>query len=288
MPKTANDNHDHSHHEGLARDLLQHEALKQRRDFLAGLGALALMPAFMGLGCGTAAMTPAQDAGGTGEGGLDAGGSPDVANPATCTQIPNETGGPFPGDGTNGPNALTSTGIVRSDMRDSFDTFTGAAAGTTLRLTLKLVSVAGGCASLADHAIYAWHCDKDGKYSMYDVTTVNYLRGVQVTNANGTVTFTTIFPGCYAGRWPHIHFEIFRNLASATTGRAAIKTSQLALPEAECKAAYAATGYEASVTNLARNSLARDNVFSDGYTAQLAMVTGDLTRGFDALLIVAV
>jgi protocatechuate 3,4-dioxygenase beta subunit len=41
------------------------------------------------------------------------------------------------------------------------------------------------------------------------VTTESYLRGVQVTDSNGQVTFTTIYPACYSGRWPHIHFEVF-------------------------------------------------------------------------------
>ena len=56
-----------------------------------------------------------------------------------------------------------------------------------------------------------WHCDRLGRYSLYGagVTNQNYLRGTQEADASGNVTFTSIFPGCYSGRWPHIHFEVY-------------------------------------------------------------------------------
>ena len=68
-------------------------------------------------------------------------------------------------------------------------------------------------------AVYLWHCDADGNDSLYSngVTGENYLRGVQEADANGQVHFTTIVPGCYAGRWPHIHFEVFDALSSVPT-----------------------------------------------------------------------
>ena len=69
--------------------------------------------------------------------------------------------------------------------------------------------------------MYLWHCTADGNYSLYSsgITNQNYLRGVQVSDASGLVSFTSIFPGCYSGRWPHIHFEVYRSLALATSGR---------------------------------------------------------------------
>ena len=150
--------------------------------------------------------------------------------------IPDETAGPYPGDGTNRNssgvvNVLTLAGIVRSDLRHSIDGLSGTAEGVPLTVTLKLVNTASSCASLAGHAIYLWHCDRSGGYSLYSsgVTDQNYLRGVQVTDANGEVSFTTVFPGCYSGRWPHMHFEIYPDLASAISGTADVKTSQLAL-----------------------------------------------------------
>lgn len=61
-----------------------------------------------------------------------------------------------------------------------------------------------------------------------------WLRGVGVTDANGEVTFTTIFPGCHAGRYPHMHFELFPSLASATSQDASILISQIAMPQEAC------------------------------------------------------
>ena len=206
------------------------------------------------------------------------------ANPAApdapasaCATIPGETGGPYPGDGTNGPNALAESGIVRSDIRASFGGASGVATGVPMTLTLAIVDQASGCAPVAGRAVYVWHCDRAGNYSMYSagVTGENYLRGVQVSGADGTVTFTTIFPGCYAGRWPHIHFEVYESAAAATSGANAIATSQLALPAAACSTIYATSDYATSKSNFAGESLATDNVFSDGATLETPTVSGD-------------
>jgi protocatechuate 3,4-dioxygenase beta subunit len=167
---------------------------------------------------------------------------------------------------------------------------TGTAAGIPLTVTLTLVNASGTCEPLQGYAIYLWHCDREGRYSLYSsgVTNQNYLRGVQETDANGQVTFTTIFPACYSGRWPHIHFEVYPALASATQAGNKIATSQLALPQAACDEVYATTGYSASVSNLRQVSLSSDNVFSDGYSTQLATVTGNTTDGYAATLTVAI
>jgi len=200
----------------------------------------------------------------------------------TCAPIPEETAGPYPGDGSNGPDVLELDGVVRSDIRASFGGPAGVADGVPLTVTLALVDAAS-CVPLAGHAIYIWHCDRDGNYSMYSpaIAGENYLRGVQLTDAAGEVTFTTIVPGCYAGRWPHIHFEIYRAL-----GGSKLATSQLALPKTVCDAVYATTGYEASRSNLARTSLATDLVFADGATLQIPSVTGSVTEGYAAALVV--
>jgi protocatechuate 3,4-dioxygenase beta subunit len=123
---------------------------------------------------------------------------------------------------------------------------------------------------------------------MYTLTTQNYLRGVQETDASGQVSFTSIFPACYAGRWPHIHFEIYPSLASATAATSKIRTSQLALPEDVCKQAYATAGYESSVGNLAGVPLSSDGVFRDGVSQQMATVTGSVAAGYVATLTVGV
>lgn len=208
---------------------------------------------------------------------------------AANVSIPSETGGPFPGDGSNGANVLTQRGVVRSDITSSFGASTTTAVGVPL--TMKMVLRSASTAKLMNGAaMYLWHCDANGNYSMYSDDTVNenYLRGVQVAGADGAVTFQTIFPGAYPGRWPHMHFEIYPSIASATTASNAIKTSQLAFPEDACKKAFADSRYVDSASNLRRLSLATDNVFSDGWTQQLATVTGDAKSGFVATLTFAV
>ena len=213
-----------------------------------------------------------------------------AATLASCAPIPEETAGPFPGDGTNGPNVLTQSGVVRSDIRSSVGSASGVAAGLPLTIDLTIVDTKNGCKALSDAAVYIWHCDQNGLYSMYGqgVTGENYLRGVQVTDANGGVQFTSIFPAAYSGRWPHIHFEVFSSLATATNGANKIAVSQLALPADVCTAVYATDGYSQSVRNLAQTSLQRDNVFSDGYSLQTPTISGDVTNGYTAKLVVGV
>lgn len=210
---------------------------------------------------------------------------------ATCVgTIPSETAGPFPGDGSNGRNVLNQSGIVRSDIRTSLGT-KNTAPGVPLEIELTLVNSAKSCAPLAGYALYAWHCTRDGNYSMYSpaVTKEDFLRGVQATDKNGKVSFKSIFPGCYAGRWPHVHFEVYPSLVKATNASSVLHTSQLALPEATCKAIYnTADGYAASVRNLARLSLATDMVFRDGVELQMATVTGDAKAGYKAALTVGI
>ena len=153
-------------------------------------------------------------------------------------------------------------------------------------------SLAGNaCAALPGHAIYIWHCTLDGLYSLYTAPDENYLRGIQVADADGTVTFTTIMPGCYDGRWPHIHFEVYRNLESATDHKNAVLTSQFAMPQDIASAIYNnATGYSASITNLARVSLSSDGVFGDNTSAQIAAMTptlaGSVANGFTGSAVV--
>jgi protocatechuate 3,4-dioxygenase beta subunit len=267
---------------GLSRDLLRIAA--SRRDALRWFVGAAMVPL---VGCGTSAANGADAAADAAP--TDALGAGDSAS-GTCAVIPNETAGPYPGDGTNGPNALTATGVVRRDIRASFAGMTGTAEGVPLTVVLRLKNTNASCAPLAGLAVYLWHADRQGRYSLYSagVTDQNYLRGVQVSEADGTVTFTTIVPGCYDGRFPHIHFEVFASAATATGGRGAIATSQLAIPAAVASAAYPTAGYEASVANFARTSLATDNVFSDGSSLQVPSAAGSVAAGFTLTLDVAI
>ncbi|WP_245532495.1 intradiol ring-cleavage dioxygenase [Asticcacaulis excentricus] len=184
-------------------------------------------------------------------------------------------------------NALALSGINRSDIRTSVGSASGTAPGLPLKLTITLVNSASGCAALSGYVIYLWHCTRDGLYSLYSsgVTGENYLRGIQVTDTNGQVTFTTIFPGCYSGRMPHMHVEVYPSLASATSYANKIKTSQFALDRSVCSTVYSnVSGYSASVSNLAAISFSSDNVFSDNTSAELAAqtiaLTGDTTNGY--------
>jgi protocatechuate 3,4-dioxygenase beta subunit len=216
--------------------------------------------------------------------------SPAAAAASSCVAIPPETAGPFPGDGSNGPNLLTTKGVVRRDITRSFGQSTTAAAGVPLSVTFQLRSAKKGCRPLGGAAVYAWHCDRDGNYSMYTtgVEDENFLRGVQVSDKSGNVTFRTIFPGHYPGRWPHIHFEVFASASKATTSRNAIATSQLAFPKSACADAYLAPGYEASFALLSEWDLTDDNIFGDNPTAQTAQTTGSLQKGFVSKLVVNV
>jgi protocatechuate 3,4-dioxygenase beta subunit len=126
---------------------------------------------------------------------------------------------------------------VRQDITSSFGDASGVAAGVPLTLRFRVYDLSGDDATpLPGAAVYAWHCDRDGSYSMYDGDAVaqNYLRGVQEADSEGWLGFTTIFPGCYAGRWPHVHFEVYESVDTATRASNKLRTSQLAFPADVC------------------------------------------------------
>ena len=281
--------HDH----GLASDLEMMRQAAERRKVLRWLLAGAATLPLVSCGGGSdASSTAASSGASTGTSGTGTAATPTTG---ACTVIPEETGGPYPADGTNTHggsiiNVLKQSGVVRSDIRASFNGATGAAAGVPLTIRLQLLNASGNCASLAGYAVYLWHCDREGLYSLYSsgVTAQNYLRGVQETDSTGNLAFTTIFPGCYAGRMPHVHFEVYPSLAKAASAANRIKTSQFTFPMATLNEVYAASGYTASVRNLAQISYATDNVFSDGTSLQMATVTGNATDGYVVTLTVAV
>lgn len=258
--------------------------LGRRRALAVLLGAAGAVTV---AACGSAST---RAGGSTGTSTTTAGSTTATGSTAECTEIPEETAGPFPGDGSNGPNVLNQDGVVRSDIRSSFGGATGTADGVPLTIELAVVD-AGTCLPLAGAAVYAWHCDRDGNYSLYadGLEDTNYLRGVQVTDADGAVRFTSIFPACYSGRWPHVHFEVYPSLAEAQAGGTPVATSQLAFPPDVCEQVYATDGYGTSVRALAQVSLSSDNVFGDdGAAHQLATMAGDPASGFTASLTAAV
>ena len=259
----------------------------QRRQALSWLlagGSAALL-----VGCG-----------GADDMGSDANAGNGSGSGADCIANAAETNGPFPSDGSNSVNGMDSnvlqaSGVVRRDIRPSFGSSTGTAEGVPLTLTLKVLDSNNSCAALSGYAVYVWHCTRDGQYSLYSsgVRDENYLRGVQVTDANGELTITTIFPGCYAGRYPHIHFEVYPSLSMATLYTNRVLTSQLAFERDLCSTIYqGASGYSASLDNLAGVTLGNDGVFGDNSTAQMAQMTttatGSVSAGYTGSIVVGV
>lgn len=185
---------------------------------------------------------------------------------SSCTVAPTETEGPFP--------TKVPASYVRSDITDG---------RTGHKLTAKIVigNTNNGCKPLANALVDIWHCDKDGNYSEYGGTgmqstnyqSVHFLRGRQTTDANGQVTFTTIFPGWYSGRATHIHVHVYN--ANGTS----LKVTQIAFPEGSTSAVALVNGYSKGMNGYTYNK--SDNVFSDDSSGiEIATVSGNLTDGF--------
>jgi protocatechuate 3,4-dioxygenase beta subunit len=184
----------------------------------------------------------------------------------SCTVAPTETEGPFP---TKAPASY-----VRSDIRDG-------KTGYALTASITITNSNSSCAPLAGLLVDIWHCDAEGNYSEYGGTSmqstnyqsVHFLRGRQTTDANGLVTFTSIFPGWYSGRATHIHVHVYS--ASGTS----LKVTQIAFPEGTGTAVATVNGYAKGLSGYTANK--SDNVFSDDSAGvQIATVTGNTTDGF--------
>jgi protocatechuate 3,4-dioxygenase beta subunit len=277
------------HYEGRPLDRPEEEVVDQGLRFDVGtLLSRRNVLVLFGIGAGSLALAACSTGGSTSGTGAATSGATAVAT--TVGEIPDETAGPYPGDGSNGADVLENAGIVRSDIRSSIDGG-AAAAGVPMALTLTILDMANGDAPFANVAVYVWHCDAAGGYSMYSegIENETYLRGVQVADATGSVSYTSIVPACYSGRWPHIHFEVYPSVDAITDSANAIATSQVALPQDMCDTVYALDEYDGSSSNLAQVSLDGDNVFGDdGGELQLARVTGNATSGYAVSLTVRV
>lgn len=294
---THHDLHLDPHDLGLQNDLRQiSRRLAERRrllQYMVGGGALLLA------GCTDDGSDSSADSGDSSGSGSSSGGS-GSGSTSSCEAHPQETAGPYPSDGSNSvngsiSNVLLTSGVVRSDIRSSVGISSSTAPGVPLQLDITVVDSTASCAPLTDWAIYLWHCTRDGGYSLYSsgITGENFLRGVQVTDSSGKVSFTTIFPGCYDGRYPHMHFELYRSLGAATSYANKVLTSQIAMPSNICQAVYAsATGYSSSASNFARVSLGSDGIFGDNTAAQVAAQTptlsGSADQGFTGSLVIGV
>ena len=212
------------------------------------IGAISAAGAALAFGCGGDSATPTSPSstptttGGSG---------------AACAVTPTETVGPYP----------SLTDLFRSDIRDG-------KTGTLLTLTLKVVNTGSGCAPVENANVEIWHVDAAGNYSQYGTqTTQTYLRGIQTTNANGEVTFTTIYPGWYQGRATHIHIEAARNGQS-------IKVTQIAFPEPINNEVHRSGVYSARGTNPMSN--ASDGIFADSLSQELVTPSGSPSNGYTA------
>ena len=234
--------HDHNQRQLSRRQILE---------ALSAVGAAALAEA-----CGSSTpTTPTTTTTTTTTGGGTTSGA--------CAVINSETQGPYP-DRTG---MINNAAFYRQDI-------TEGKPGTPLALALTVVSVASGCAPVANATIEVWQCDAAGAYSEYTAVGT-FLRGLQKTDANGKATFNTVYPGWYAGRATHIHLEVIVNGAS-------VKTTQMAFPEDVTATVYSQGVYASRGQNSTRNST--DNVFADGTTNELASMTGSAAAGYTATL----
>jgi len=217
-----------------------------RREALAMLGAAG---AALIAGCGdTTPASPTTTTGGTATGG---------STTAACAVTPTETVGPYP----------SLMDLIRSDIREG-------KSGTPLTLAMTVVNTNNNCAPVENVQVEIWQCDATGNYSQYGSQAAQtFLRGIQTTNSDGGVTFTTIYPGWYQGRATHIHVEVSRNGSS-------LKVTQIAFPESTNATVYATGVYAARGSNPTSN--ARDGIFADSIDSELATVSGDPASGVTA------
>ena len=243
-------------------------ALKKlrRREVLAALGASVGAAAMAA--CGSSSTSPTATA------SASAATTTSTAGNAACAVAPSETRGPYP----DTVGMINNSSFLRRDI-------TEGKPGIPLALTLTVVNVNSACAAVSGLQVEIWQCDATGNYSEYaqpgfNGTGQTFLRGVQTTDANGQVTFNTIYPGWYAGRATHIHVDVYRS-------GAIVKSTRIAFPETVSSAVYASGVYAAHGQNN-QTSNANDNVFSDGVTNELATVSGSVAGGYTAMLNVGI
>lgn len=240
-----------------SRDL----AKLNRREILEALGGFAGMMVVT-TGCDSAS-SPASPSSST----------TTTTSSSTCAVTPSETEGPYP-DKTG---MINNSAFYRRDV-------TEGKPGLPLMLVLTVVNANSGCSAVANANVEIWHCDAAGNYSEYsqpgfDGTGQTFLRGVQTTDSNGQVTFTTIYPGWYMGRATHIHVDVFVN-------RSLVKTTQVAFPETTTASVYSSGVYASKGQNPTSNT--SDNVFSDGTQSEMATLTGITSSGYTASLTIGI
>lgn len=193
-------------------------------------------------------------------------------NGSACTKTRSETEGPFP---TKSPAAYQITDITNNRT------------GIPFIIELAFKNTLKNCDPAWGLAVDIWHCDKDGYYSEYggpgnpfqtkDMRNEHFLRGRQITNPDGIVTYKSIFPGWYDGRSTHIHVHIY-----SPKGQSLLIT-QIAFPEGSNSAvvqvnASSANGYTKGMSGYTYN--AQDGEFKDGVSDEMSVVTGSVSTGY--------
>lgn len=192
------------------------------------------------------------------------------AGAGVCAITPEVTEGPFYFD----PK------LERADV-------TEGKKGVSLEVRLQVVDAA--CQPLAGARVDIWHCDAQGAYSGYpgqgdgrdvDTSGQSFLRGWQKTDANGIVSFTTIYPGWYRGRTTHIHFKVF-------PGDRSVMTGQLFFPDALSDQIFATVAPYNDRPGKRDTSNARDGIAQEaGPLSQAAL--REAADAYQALMVVAV
>lgn len=188
-----------------------------------------------------------------------------------CVVSPQQTEGPY----------FVDDKLNRSDIRS--DPANGSVKeGVPLQLTLRVSTVGStGCTPLANATVDIWHCDALGVYSdvsdpSFNTVGQKFLRGYQVTDTDGTVQFTTNYPGWYQGRTVHMHFKV---RTDATSGQSYEFTSQLYFDDSITDQVHALSPYAIKGQRTLRN--AGDGIFSNGGD-QLLLALTQTTDGYAA------
>ena len=273
--------------QGLQFDV---DTLLDRRQILKLIGYGSLGAGLLALvGCAPAGSSAAATAGATAGATASAGAT---AAAAACAVIPEETAGPFPGDGSNGPDVLTASGVVRSDIRSSFGGSTTVAAGVPLTIKLAIQDAGErlraarrrrGLRLALRPARAGTRCTRQG------VTNENYLRGVQADGRRRHRHVHEHLPGLLLGT---LAAHPLRGVPEPRQGdRSGEQDRDVADRSARghLHEVYATDGYSQSVTNLSQVSLATDNVFGDdGGVHELGTVSGSAASGLTVELAVPV
>ncbi len=204
-------------------------------------------------------------------GDLQAQSSGEASEGPFCIVKPEQTEGPY----------FVDEQLLRSDLR--LDPTDGSVrTGMPLRLNLRLSTIAANaCSPLAGVLVDVWHNDARGEYSdvrdrKYDNRGKKFLRGYQVTDANGLVSFDTIYPGWYPGRTVHIHFKV-RTSPSGERGEEFI--SQLYFDDTVTDEVHAAPDYAIDGQRKTRNR--DDRIFRKG-GEELMLRLRRSTEGYEA------